>query len=115
MSYDVYLTKTLQKSVKLLKKKFPNVKKDLFHIIKNLEEDPGIGNPIPGWNKEIWKVRCASTDIKRGKSGAFRTIYLWKSRHSKVYLLFTYFKGDKTDISKNEIEDILKKLTQELS
>lgn len=115
MSYDVYLTKTFQKSVKLLKKRFPKVKEDILHTIRTLEQEPSIGKPIPGWNGEIWKIRTASTDIKRGKSSTFRSIYFWRSGQSKVYLLFTYFKGDKTDISKKEIEDILRKLTRELT
>ena len=33
------------------------------------EEDPFTGDPIPGWNKEIWKIRVASSDIKKGKRG----------------------------------------------
>jgi len=41
-------------------------------------------------------------------------IYLWKSGDILVYLLAVYFKGDKTDVSKKEIELLLKKLNQEL-
>jgi mRNA-degrading endonuclease RelE of RelBE toxin-antitoxin system len=68
MSYEAYLTATFQKSIKILKKKFRSVKDDLYSVIQTLEKDPTIGDPIPGWNKEIWKIRAASSDIKRGKS-----------------------------------------------
>jgi len=114
MNYEVHLTKTFQKYLKILKKKHPTVKDDLLHTIQALEEDPTIGDPISGWKKEIWKVRTASSDVKKGKRGGFRTIYLWKSGENSVYLLAVYFKGDKEDISKKEIEKTLKKLTQEL-
>jgi len=114
MGYDVYLTETFQKSIKILKKKYRRVKDDLTGTIQALEEDPTIGDPIPGWNKEIWKVRTASSDVKKGKRGGFRSIYLWKSAEMTVYLLAVYFKGDKPDVSKKEIEKILKKLSQEL-
>ena len=77
MSYEAYLTETFQKSIRILKKKYRKVKDDLSSIIQILEEDPTIGDPIPGWNKEIWKVRAASSDVKKGKRGGFRLIYLW--------------------------------------
>ncbi len=114
MSYEAYLTVTFQKSIKILKKKFRSVKDDLYSVIRTLEKDPTIGDPIPGWNKEIWKIRAASSDIKRGKSGGFRLIYFWKAGEFKIYLLTAYFKGEKTKIAKREIEDLLKKLNHEL-
>jgi mRNA-degrading endonuclease YafQ of YafQ-DinJ toxin-antitoxin module len=53
MSYEAYLTATFQKSIKILKKKFRSVKDDLYSVIQTLEKDPTIGDPIPGWNKEL--------------------------------------------------------------
>jgi len=114
MSYEIYLTETFQKSIKVLKKKYRSVKDDMASTIEALEEGPTIGDPIPGWNKEIWKVRTASSDVKKGKRGGFRAIYLWKSGEITVYLLAAYFKGDKADVSKKEIEKTLEKLSQEL-
>ena len=114
MTYDVHLTETFQKSIKALKKKYPHVKDDLIGQIKALEKDPSAGDPIPGWNKEVWKVRIASSDVKKGKRGGYRLIYFWKAGEMKIYLLFVYFKGEKTEITKKEIESLLKKLYQEL-
>ena len=71
MSYEAYLTVTFQKSIKLLKKKFRSVKDDLYGVIRALEKDPTTGDPIPGWDKEIWKIRAASSDIKGEKAGVF--------------------------------------------
>ena len=114
MGYDVHLTDTFQKSIKALKKKYPHVKDDLLGQIKGLEEDPSAGDPIPGWNKEVWKVRVASSDVKKGKRGGYRLIYFWKACQMKVYLLVVYFKGEKAEITKKEIEALLKKLSDEL-
>ncbi len=114
MSYEAYLAETFQGCIKILKKKYRHIKDDLANIIQMLEEDPSIGDPIPGWNKEIWKIRVASSDIKKGKRGGFRVIYLWKAGAFKVYLLAVYFKGEKEEISKREVEELLKKLNQEL-
>ena len=41
-------------------------------------------------------------------------IYLWKAGEFKVYLLSVYFKGEKEEVSKKEIERLLRKLNQEL-
>jgi len=114
MTYDVHLADTFQKSIKGLKKKYPHVKDDLLGQVKALEEDPSAGDPIPGWNKEVWKVRVASSDVKKGKRGGYRLIYFWKAGEMKVYLLVAYFKGEKEEITKKEIEMLLKKLNQEV-
>lgn len=114
MSYEAYLAETFQRCIKILKKKYRKVKDDLENVIKRLEEGPGIGDSIPGWNKEIWKIRVASSDIKKGKRSGFRLIYLWKAGEFKVYLLAVYFKGEKAEISKTEIERLLKELNKEL-
>lgn len=114
MSYDVHLTETFQKSVKALKKKYPHFKDDLLGQIEVLEENPFAGSAIPGWNKEIWKVRVASSDVKRGKRAGFRIIYSVHAEELKIYFLAAYFKGKKTEITKNEIKSLLKKLNQEL-
>jgi mRNA-degrading endonuclease RelE of RelBE toxin-antitoxin system len=114
MTYDVHLADTFRKSIKALKKKYPHVKDDFLRQIKILEKEPSGGNPIPGWNKEVWKVRVASSDVKKGKRGGYRLIYFWKPGEMKVYLLMAYFKGEKAEITKKEIETLLKKLNEEL-
>ena len=115
MSYEIYLPQTFQRCIKQLKKKFPRIKDDLSPLFQNLQEDPQMGDPIPGWNRKVWKIRVSSRDLKRGKSGAFRVIYLWTSWERILYPLFVYFKGEKEDISKAEIEALLKKLFLELA
>ena len=114
MSYEAYLAETFQRCIKILQKKYRKVKVDLENVIKRLEEDPSIGDPIPGWNKEIWKIRVASSDIKKGKRSGFRLIYLWKAGEFKVYLLAVYLNGEKEEISKKQAERLLKKFNQEL-
>jgi len=114
MSYEIYLPKTLQRCIKSLKKKFPHIKDDLSPLFKNLQNNPQIGDPIPGWHRKRWKVRVSSRDLKRGKRGAFRVIYAWTTGQSVLYPLFIYFKGEKEDITNKEIETLLKKLLLEL-
>ena len=114
MSYEIYLPQTFQKCIRHLKKKFPRIKDDLLILFQDLQKDPQIGDAIPGWNRKVWKIRIPSRDLKRGKSGAFRVIYAWASGDRILYPLFVYFKGEKEDITKAEIEGLLKKLFLEL-
>jgi len=107
MSYNVYLTDTFSKCLKTLKKKYRRVKDDLLEVIRQLEADPTIGDPIPGWRRDVWKVRVASSDIKRGKSGGFRVIYLWKEQEQDIYLLSMYSKSAKQDMTVKEIRNLL--------
>lgn len=67
MTYDVYLTHTFKKCLKILKKKYGNIKTDIIGVIRELESDSTVGDPVPGWNREIWKVRVAvaSNEIDR--------------------------------------------------
>jgi mRNA-degrading endonuclease RelE of RelBE toxin-antitoxin system len=89
MTYDVHLADTFQKSIKALKKKYPHVKDDLLSQIETLEKDPSAGDPIPGWNKEVWKVRVASSDVKKGKRGGYRLIYFWEAGEPPPYWLLS--------------------------
>ncbi len=99
---------------KTLKKKYRNIKDDIIEIVRKSEDDPTIGDQIPGWNKEVWKIRVASSDMKRDKRGGFRLIYLWKEHERRVYLLAIYFKGEKEMMTSKEMENLLRKVNREL-
>jgi len=69
MSYEIYLTETFQKSIKVLKKKYRRVKDDMASTIEALEEDPTIGDPIPGWNKRDLENKDCEYRCQKGKTG----------------------------------------------
>ena len=79
MSYEIYLPQTFQRCIKRLKKRFPRIKDDFSPLFESLQENPQIGDPIPGWNRKAWQIRISSRDLKRGKGRAFRVIYAWTS------------------------------------
>jgi len=54
-------------------------------------------------------VPFPSSDVKKRKRGGYRLIYFWKAGELKVYLL-----GEKAEITKKEIEALLKRLSEEL-
>lgn len=66
-------------------------------------------NPVRGIKlfDGIYKIRLKSSDMKKGKSGSFRAIYYILTNNKEVYLLTIYAKGEREDISREEIRNIL--------
>ena len=93
------LTEHFKKQIRQLEKRFHNVKNDLQKSLAglNVEDEVSIG-------KSIYKVRIKSSDLKTGKSGGFRSyIYLFRKNELLVPLCI-YFKGDKENISSEELQ-----------
>jgi len=96
--------------VKKLKKKYPNIKNDLIELLTNMENAKVSGVPIPGLFNKVYKIRAASSDMKRGKSGAYRIVYYAEDGNGKLYLLTIYAKTKRVNIPITEIQSILKEL-----
>jgi mRNA-degrading endonuclease RelE of RelBE toxin-antitoxin system len=103
MTTEVILTPHFEKQVKSLKKKYPNVNKDLEPLIDDLE-----GGGLPGdrlqrlVSHEAYKVRLPNRDTQRGKSGGYRVIYYVRTADT-IYLLEIYAKSDVENISDADI------------
>ncbi|MEC4684672.1 MAG: type II toxin-antitoxin system RelE/ParE family toxin [Nitrospirota bacterium] len=100
---------TFERDVKLLKKKYPNIWKDLAKLKTILMADPLAGKAVEGLEGKIFKLRLASSDIKKGKRGGYRVIYYFKDNEENIYLLSIYVKAYKENISVSEIKSILAK------
>lgn len=106
---NVLLTRVFEKKVKKLAKKYPRIRDDLETFKHNLIAGKIQADRIPGLKEEVYKARLGSTDMRRGKRGGYRIIYL-KSGDEVIILLIIYSKVERADISVNEIGDILKSL-----
>jgi len=78
--------------------------------LKDLEAGQFTGNPISGFDSEIYKVRVPSSDQQKGKSGGFRLIYYVVIDDKEIVLLTMYAKAKRSNIRKNEIQGILDQL-----
>ena len=79
MSNEVKIELTLefQKNLKKLAKKYRNIRSDLELFIRELRQGNFSGDRISGLrDRIIYKVRIKNSDIKTGKSGGYRVIYL---------------------------------------
>ena len=95
----IYFTKYFKSQLKKLKKKYPNVKKDLLGKlgIFDLDKEIHVG-------RSIYKVRIKSSDQSKGKSSGFRSyVYLYRKKDLLVPLCI-YHKGQRVSISENELK-----------
>ena len=105
MSYKIETIPRFEKDVKKLKKKFPNIKKDLTILISELAHNPEIGTNL---GENIFKIRIPNSSIPTGKSGGFRVITYYKT--DDILYLVTMYSKTETD---NILTQILKQIIKE--
>jgi mRNA-degrading endonuclease RelE of RelBE toxin-antitoxin system len=110
MKFEILITDTFKRRLKRLKKKYPHITVDLQPVLEGLETGESMGVPIPGLFNRVYKVRCASSDMQKGKSGGFRIIHYLEGDDGKIYLLVIYAKAEQEDIPVDSIKNILKGL-----
>ena len=94
------------KNLKKLKKKYSRIKTDLSPLIKNLEQGIFEGDKLQGFDGDnVYKVRVASSDQKKGKRGGFRVIYYVVTDDSHILLLFIYAKVLQSNPSTEQIKE----------
>ena len=76
-SVSSYRIPSFSRDVSKLRKKYRNIERDietLFEEIKQNYRTTASAQAIPGYSNRLWKYRCRSTDLKRGRRGGFRLI-----------------------------------------
>lgn len=107
MNYSIDATDLFEKQLKRLIKKHASIKKDFFHFILKLKEDPKIGNSI---GSNCYKIRMAISSKGKGKSGGARIITHIHIARGKIYLLSIYDKSEQSDITDKDLKNWLEKL-----
>jgi hypothetical protein len=98
-----------------MKRKYRRITDDLTEVVEGLEQAPESGDAITGYEQTVWKIRCRSTDMRRGQSGGFRLIYFWPPESQDIYLLLVYAKSEKSDVTAAELDQLLQALREELA
>lgn len=103
---------TFQRDLNAAKKRHPTVLNDVKVVLENLEENPSLGDWIPGVGEEVRKVRVGVKAQNVGKRNGYRLIY-WIDRTSGIIRpLFFHFKPQVELIPPDEIARVLKQLRQ---
>jgi mRNA-degrading endonuclease RelE of RelBE toxin-antitoxin system len=107
MSFSISYTDTFEKELKHLKKKYPNIKKDLLAAIDEIEKDEQAGDHI---KNHCYKLRMPISDKPAGKSGGARIIYKVDYNSRTIRLAMIYDKSERTNLFGKELDKLLRKL-----
>ncbi len=105
MGYKIELTDNFIKEAKKLIKKYPSLRGEIADLGNELAENPALGTPL---GNDVYKIRLSIASKNKGKSGGARIISFVQIVDETVYLLSIYNKGDRDNISDQEIKELLK-------
>lgn len=119
MAYKVVITSHFIKQLKPLVRKFRHLTSDVEKTLQRF--DKSLGTPIGNYTykrslqgRRPYKIRLKSSDLKRGKSKSFRLIVFVVEYANILTPVVIYFKGERENVSKQEISYHLSKVIQEL-
>lgn len=110
MNYKIKTSKTFEKRLKRLSKKYHSLKKDYERLIDELEVYPTLGVDL---GRGLRKVRMRITDKGKGKSGGARVIThtaILSVVEGRITLLTIYDKEEQENISENELRQLLQEV-----
>jgi mRNA-degrading endonuclease RelE of RelBE toxin-antitoxin system len=108
---QVEVTAKFKRNLRILAKKYRNIRSDIQPIIEELQSGKLPGDQIPGVGYTIFKLRLKNSDIQKGKSGGYRLIYYVKTS-TKIILITIYSKSEQEDIATEEIQQIVAQFEQ---
>lgn len=103
---EVSFTFEFKRNLRALAKKYKSIHSDVQPIIDLLESGQLPGDPIPGINVAIFKVRVQNRDIQKGKRSGYRCIYYLKTRND-IIMITIYSKLEQSDVTAKRIKTIL--------
>ncbi len=95
----IFFPEHFKKQLKKLKKKYPQVKDDLLRMTDSFDPKNEISI-----GRSIYKIRIASSDMKKGKSGGFRAYLYLYMKNNLLLPLCIYPKAETESISENELQ-----------
>ncbi|MEE4358483.1 MAG: type II toxin-antitoxin system RelE/ParE family toxin [Desulfococcaceae bacterium] len=105
----IRFTPEFKRNLRALAKKYRHIRSDVQPLINEIQKGNFIGDQIPGTKGyTVFKVRVKNTDSRKGKRSGYRFIYYLKT-HNEVILITIYSKNEQTDISPEQLRQILKK------
>lgn len=114
MNYKIKTSKTFEKKLKRLAKKYHSLKKDYERLLDELETYPTLGADL---GQGLRKVRMRITDKGKGKSGGARVIThtaIISVAEGRITLLTIYDKEDQESISASELRQLLEEVQSQL-
>ncbi len=110
-SIQILFSDDFKARLRTLAKRYHSIRTDLQPLIDDLQAGTFIGDQISGTGSTVFKVRLKNSDIQKGKSSGYRVIYQLKD-NTCILMIVIYAKSDQTDITANQIRDIINKFDQ---
>lgn len=108
----VVATPRFAKLAKKLRKKYPNVWKDVQPLREQLESGETPGDRVQNVSDVVYKVRLRNRDVQRGKSGGYRVMYYLKAA-DRIYLILIYSKSEIDDVPVDLITQTIREVEDE--
>ena len=109
MDYRIKTTKSFDKEIKRISKRYASIADDYEHLLVELEQNPRLGTDLEGG---LRKIRMSIASKGRGKSGGARVItftIIAAADETEINLLYIYDKAERESVSKKELEELLRK------
>jgi hypothetical protein len=116
---------TLSRILHKLRKKYRHIDADLSSVVPEIEADytyncNAARPPKRKGTIEYWKYDVGSTDLRRSPRNSFRVAGAFlepeeEGKERTLYLVLMWFKGDKADITEEEVADAVAKLREALT
>lgn len=110
MANKVIPTPYFETKYKRFSKKFPSLDNELQELENELINNPEVGESL---GSNLYKIRLASKDKGRGKSGGFRVItYLVQEleNSTEIFLITIYDKSEESSISTLILKKLIKSI-----
>lgn len=110
MKNKIVSTSFFESRYKRFKKKFPSIETEMEDLKKQLLENPKTGTLI---TQNVYKIRLASSDKNKGKSGGFRIItYLVEENPTgyEINLMLIYDKSEDSSFDKPYLLKLIKSI-----
>jgi mRNA-degrading endonuclease RelE of RelBE toxin-antitoxin system len=107
MKYKIIPTPEFIRNLKILKKKYKNIKQDVLKLANQLEDNPNIGIKL---GDNTFKIRIKNSDNNKGKSAGYRVITYHLNQEHELFLVTIYSKSKKENILDLELKELISKL-----
>jgi mRNA-degrading endonuclease RelE of RelBE toxin-antitoxin system len=101
---------TFEKNAKKIAKRDKLLFKDLQKLFEILTNNPREGTSL---GNNCYKIRIQNSSAKRGKSGGYRVVSYYCDKEV-LGLLTIYSKSDRENIFQNEIDELIRELSEKL-
>ena len=107
MKFEILPLPVFEREARRLIRKYPSLKRELAALSTILVNDPRQGDAL---GKNCYKIRIAIASKGAGKSGGGRVISHLAVRREVVYLLHIYDKSERSNISRSELDALIKQV-----